>query len=119
MLKAESGFDRDLADDVAKEYGIARWTPEVLAPYLPASYSRSPRAGAMEPEIAIPAMGRFLCTLGPKVGTVPGDPALNLVGVYRSSAATVRQAGGVPPRWREHAAKVRAYLEAYRPRQGS
>ncbi|MFF5210696.1 serine/threonine-protein kinase [Streptosporangium sp. NPDC000396] len=115
MLKAESGFDPELADDTTKEYGIARWTPDVLEPYLPASYSRSPRAGALDPEVAIPAMGRFLCTLGPKVRDVPGDPALNLVGVYRSSVATVRQAKGVPPRWRDHAGKVSAYLRAYRP----
>ncbi|MBB4936429.1 hypothetical protein FHR32_000734 [Streptosporangium album] len=46
---------------------------------------------------------------------VPGDPALNLVGVYRSSATTVRQAGGVPARWRQHAERVRACLDAYRP----
>ncbi|WP_433242304.1 serine/threonine-protein kinase [Streptosporangium sp. CA-135522] len=116
MLRAESGFDRELADDAAHEYGIARWTPDVLEPYLPASYSRSPMAGALDPEVAIPAMGRYLCTVGPKVRDVPGDPALNLVGVYRSSATTVRQAGGVPAKWLRHAERVRAYLEAYRPR---
>ncbi|MEU1875697.1 serine/threonine-protein kinase [Streptosporangium sp. NPDC020072] len=119
MLKAESGFDRGLADATAGEYGIARWTPDVLAAYLPPNYSRSPLAGAMDPEIAIPAIGRFLCTLGPRIRDVPGDPALNLAGLYRSSSDAVRQAGGVPARWREHVARVGLYLRAYLPLTGS
>ncbi|MEV4092381.1 serine/threonine-protein kinase [Streptosporangium saharense] len=119
MLKAESGFDRDLTDTTTGEYGIARWSPHVLAGYLPPNYTRSPLAGAMDPEVAIPAMGRFLCRFAPQMRDVPGDPALNLAGLYRSSATTVRQAGGVPARWREHVARVGLYLRAYLPLPGT
>jgi hypothetical protein len=38
--------------------------------------------------VSIPAVGRFLCYLSPRLKSVPGDPALLLAAAYRTSAAT-------------------------------
>ncbi|MBE1535639.1 protein kinase domain-containing protein [Actinomadura algeriensis] len=117
MLKAESGFDPRLADPAKDEYGIARWTPRVLAHWQPGGLDHpEPRPAEITPELSIPAMGRFLCYWGRDLEGVPGDPALNLAATYRTSSKTVIKAGGVPAEYRAYTEKVRRYLEDYRPR---
>jgi hypothetical protein len=116
MLAAESGFDPDLSDPAKDEYGIARWTPRVLTHWQPGGMiNPEPRPGQITPQLSIPAMGRFLCYWGKDLRGVPGDPALNLAAMYRTSSKTVRKAGGVPDEYRAYAAKVRHYIEAYKP----
>ncbi|OLT12231.1 hypothetical protein BJF79_22895 [Actinomadura sp. CNU-125] len=117
MLKAESGFDPHLADPAKDEYGIARWTPHVLVHWQPGGLDNpEPRPEEITPELSIPAMGRFLCYWGKDLEGVPGDPALNLAATYRTSSRTVVEAGGVPAEYRAYAARVRRYLDDYRPR---
>ncbi|WP_432828301.1 protein kinase domain-containing protein [Dactylosporangium sp. CA-092794] len=117
VLKAESGFDPDLSDPVKNEYGIARWTPNVLQYYLPPAQRDTEPVPPFPPEMSIPPMGDFLCRFAPVLRDVPGDPMNNLVAAWRTSAATVREAGGVPdrPALREYLPRFRAALDAYRP----
>ncbi|WP_196442298.1 serine/threonine-protein kinase [Planomonospora sp. ID67723] len=116
LLKAESGFDPDLSDPERDEYGIARWTPHVLRFWQPGGRKNPVPEPPLSPELSIPAMGRFFCKLGPQIAEVPGDPEANLVGLYRTGVDVVREHGGVPGEWREHAARVKRYLDDYRPR---
>ena len=114
MLKVESDFDPDLSDPARDEFGIARWTPRVLAHYLPRPQI-DPPAPPFPPAVSIPAVGRFLCFLSPRLDGVPGDPALLLAAAYRTSAATVVAAGGVPPDLRAHVDRVSEYHHRYLP----
>ncbi|MEW2359086.1 serine/threonine-protein kinase [Spirillospora sp. NPDC029432] len=117
MLRAESGFDPHLRDPARDEYGIARWTPSILVHWQPGGLDHpEPRPEEITPGLSIPAMGRYLCFWGKDLRDVPGDPALNLAGMYRTSAKTVRKEGGVPERYRAYAETVRRYIEAYKPR---
>ncbi|GAA3568166.1 hypothetical protein GCM10022419_056270 [Nonomuraea rosea] len=115
MLKAESGYDPGLSDKVKNEYGIARWTPEVLWHWQPNGLQSPKPEPPFSPELSIVAMGRFLCTLGPEVETLPGDPALKLAALYRSGVAPLRRANGIPERWRAYTDKVARYLRDYQP----
>jgi serine/threonine protein kinase len=115
MLKVESDFDPDLSDPGKDEFGIARWTPRVLMHHLPAPQPTAAPKPPFPPAMSIPAVGRFLCYLSPRLKSVPGDPALLLAAAYRTSAATVSQAGGVPPELRAHTDRVGHFLKLYRP----
>ncbi|WP_157254798.1 hypothetical protein [Nonomuraea typhae] len=116
MLKAESNFDPGLKDPGKDEYGIARWTPSTLMAYLPEGERNTARARqvAMIPDRAIPAMGQLMCTWGKQVKDVPGDPALKLAAVYRTSTDVVRRENGIPPALDSYMNTVRHYLAAYR-----
>ncbi|MEU5883351.1 serine/threonine-protein kinase [Spirillospora sp. NPDC047279] len=117
MLKTESDFDPELSDPRLNEYGIARWTPTGLMRWQPGGAGNAaPRPADITPELSIAAMGRFLCTQGRQIQNVPGDPALNLAGLYRTSVGKVRQAQGVPPGSRPYTRKVDHFLDAYSPR---
>ena len=59
---------------------------------------------ALNPVVAIPAAGRYLCQLAPAVMTVPGDHAVNLAAAYQSADYVVRRDHGVPPEVRVYAA---------------
>ncbi|MFC7216838.1 hypothetical protein ACFQLX_01425 [Streptomyces polyrhachis] len=119
MVKAESGFDPDLSDPAKDEYGIARWTPRVLQHYWSGDRSGRLPAPPYEPNESIRAVGRFLCHWQPSVAALPGDPALNLAAVYRTSDTAVRSANGIPDRIRAYTDRVNTYLAAYRPVSGS
>ncbi|MGW6502810.1 protein kinase domain-containing protein [Nonomuraea angiospora] len=115
MLKAESGYDPSLSDPVKDEYGISRWTPSVLWYWQPGGLQSPKPTPPFSPELSILSMGRFLCTLGPRVADLPGDPALKLAALYRSGVDPLRRAGGIPERWRDYTEKVSRYLRDYRP----
>jgi serine/threonine protein kinase len=112
MLKVESNFDPDLRDPEKDEFGIARWTPRVLQFHVPNS---SPDA-AFLPKVAIPAVGRMLCWLSPRLkGDFPDNRALILAAAYRTSATTVGKAGGIPENLRDYTDKVGTFIERYTP----
>jgi hypothetical protein len=70
---------------------------------------------AMNPSIAIPAVGRYLCTFASTLQTVPGDHAVNLAAAYQTADYVVRDDHGIPPEVRDYARKVERYLEQYLP----
>ncbi|CAL9557480.1 hypothetical protein SUDANB176_04574 [Streptomyces sp. enrichment culture] len=118
MLKVESDFDPDLADPVKDEYGIARWTPKVLRWWM--NEDGTPGETVPEPPFppaeSIPAMGRYLCWIAPRLDPgLPGDRRVLLAAAYRTSYRKVNDAGGVPPRYRDYAARVAHHLEEYAP----
>ncbi|MEV4008910.1 serine/threonine-protein kinase [Nonomuraea angiospora] len=115
MLKAESGYDPRLSDPVKDEYGISRWTPSVLWYWQPGGRQSPKPTPPFSPELSILSMGRFLCTLGPRVADLPGDPALKLAALYRSGVDPLKRAGGIPERWRDYTEKVSRYMRDYRP----
>ncbi|MQY35252.1 hypothetical protein SRB17_32250 [Streptomyces sp. RB17] len=121
MLKAESNFDPDLSDPGNQEFGIARWTPAVLRWWMrddgvPASATPTP---PLTPSVSIPAMGRYLCYIDPRLKAgLPGDKRVLIAASYRTSYGKVNDTGGVPPKWRDYCARVAHYLKEYTP-QGS
>ncbi|MFI6323253.1 serine/threonine-protein kinase [Nonomuraea sp. NPDC050556] len=116
MLKVESGFDPHLSDPDKDEYGIARWTPRVLRVWQPDGVNRpEPKPEAITPELSIPAMGVFLCNLGPNIEDLPGDPAEKLVALYRSGVQPMKAANGIPAQWKTHIAQVMKYRSEYQP----
>lgn len=115
MLKAESGFDPKLSDTTNDEYGIARWTPSVLWHWQPGGLQGRQPTPPFTPELSILSMGRFMCTLGPQIRKLPGDPALKLAALYRSGVDPLKRAKGIPERWRPYTAKVAGYMRGYRP----
>ncbi|GAA2213608.1 hypothetical protein GCM10009850_090710 [Nonomuraea monospora] len=115
MLKAESGYDPLLSDSVRNEYGIARWTPEVLWHWQPGGLQSPKPAPPFDAELSIVSMGRFLCGLGPQIERLPGDPALKLAALYRSGVEPLKRANGIPAKWRGYTDQVSRYLRDYRP----
>jgi hypothetical protein len=62
-------------------------------------------------------VSRYLCSIEPRLkGTgLSGDRGALLAAAYRTSYKTVNNAGGVPPEYRDHAARVAHYLKEYTP----
>ncbi|MGI5377631.1 protein kinase domain-containing protein [Streptomyces sp. CA-251387] len=122
LLKAESNFDPDLSDPSVGEegeYGIARWTPSLLrwwirADGVPAEETPKP---PLTPAESIPAVGRYLCYMEPRLHQtgLSGDRRVLLAAAYRTSTKVVNDAGGVPPKYRDYAARVAHYLKEYTP----
>jgi serine/threonine protein kinase len=118
MLRTESNFDPNLSDPAADEYGIARWTPRVLKFYLPAGQRKMIPEPPFTPDVSIPAVGRYLCWMAPKLEEVPGNAQENLAAAYRTSSETVRNAGGIPydrPEVVRYIGRLRTNLNTYRP----
>ncbi|MEU6911973.1 protein kinase domain-containing protein [Streptomyces olindensis] len=118
MLKVESDFDPDLADPANDEYGIARWTPRVLRWWM--NEDGTPGETVPQPPFppaeSIPAMGRYLCWIAPRLHEeLPGDRRVLIAAAYRRSYRTVNAAGGVPPDVRAYAGRVAHYLKEYAP----
>ncbi|MFE7898942.1 protein kinase [Streptomyces sp. NPDC057424] len=118
MLKVESDFDPDLSDPANDEYGIARWTPRVLRWWM--NEDGTPGETVPQPPFppaeSIPAMGRYLCWIAPRLHEdLPGDRRILVAAAYRRSYRTVNAAGGVPPDVRGYADRVARYLEEYAP----
>ncbi|MCL8011711.1 protein kinase [Streptomyces sp. AS02] len=122
LLKAESDFDPDLSDPSVGEegeYGIARWTPSLLrwwirADGVPAKETPKP---PLSPAESIPAVGRYLCYMEPLLDQkgLSGDRRVLLAAAYRTSTKVVNNAGGVPPKYRDYAARVAHHLKEYTP----
>ncbi|WP_327090494.1 protein kinase [Nonomuraea sp. NBC_01738] len=113
LLKVESDFDADLNDPDKDEYGIVRWTPSVLQHWQPGELKEPIPTPPLSPELSIPALGKFFCTLGPQISSLPGDPAGKLVALYRSGVVPMKRANGVPPQWKDHVARVMKYRDEY------
>ncbi|MFF5648310.1 protein kinase [Streptomyces collinus] len=118
MLKVESDFDPDLSDPANDEYGIARWTPRVLRWWM--NEDGTPGETVPEPPFppaeSIPAMGRYLCWIAPRLhGDLPGDRRVLVAAAYRRSYRTVNKTGGVPPDVRDYADRVAHFLKEYEP----
>ncbi len=121
MLKVESDFDPDLADPARDEYGIARWTPSVLRWWM--HEDGTPGEAVPEPPFppaeSIPAMGRYLCWITPRLDAgLPGDRRVLVAVAYRTSYRKVNDAGGVPPKYRDYADRVAHHLKEYTPPGG-
>ncbi|MFI7411230.1 protein kinase [Streptomyces sp. NPDC049627] len=122
LLKAESNFDPDLSDPsvgAEGEYGIARWTPSLLRWWIRADgvpAEETPRP-PLTPAESIPAVGRYLCYMEPLLHHkgLSGDRRVLLAAAYRTSTKVVNNAGGVPPKYRDYAARVAHYLKEYTP----
>ncbi|MEU8653209.1 protein kinase [Streptomyces sp. NPDC048737] len=118
MLKVESDFDPDLADPAKDEYGIARWTPSVLRWWMneDGTPGESVPSPPFPPAESVPAMGRYLCWIAPRLDRrLPGDRRVLVAVAYRTSYKKVNDAGGVPPKYRDYAARVAHYLKEYTP----
>ncbi|MFE0806954.1 serine/threonine protein kinase [Streptomyces sp. NPDC058848] len=118
MLKVESDFDPDLSDPARDEYGIARWTPKVLRWWM--NEDGTPGETVPEPPFppaeSIPAMGRYLCWITPRLDAgLPGDRRVLIAVAYRTSYDKVNDAGGVPPKYRDYAGRVAHHLKEYTP----
>ncbi|MFC9683133.1 protein kinase [Streptomyces sp. NPDC056948] len=118
MLKVESDFDPDLSDPANDEYGIARWTPRVLRWWM--NEDGTPGEAVPRPPFppaeSIPAMGRYLCWIAPRLEPgLRGERRVLVAAAYRTSYKTVNDAGGVPPDTRTYAGRVAHYLKEYSP----
>ncbi|WP_371669598.1 protein kinase [Streptomyces sp. NBC_00289] len=118
MLKVESDFDPALSDPDMNEYGIARWTPSVLRWWM--NEDGTPGEAVPEPPFppaeSIPAMGRYLCWIAPRLDPdLPGDRGVLIAAAYRTSFDKVNDAAGVPPKYRAYADRVAHYLKEYTP----
>ncbi|MEU3900443.1 protein kinase [Streptomyces sp. NPDC045251] len=118
MLKVESDFAPDLSDPAKDEYGIARWTPKVLRWWM--NEDGTPGETVPEPPFppaeSIPAMGRYLCWITPRLDAgLPGDRRVLIAVAYRTSYDKVNDAGGVPPKYRDYADRVAHHLKEYTP----
>ncbi|MET9820768.1 MULTISPECIES: serine/threonine protein kinase [unclassified Streptomyces] len=118
MLKVESDFDPDLADPAKDEYGIARWTPSVLRWWMneDGTPGESVPRPPFPPAESVPAMGRYLCWITPRLDAgLKGDRRVLVAVAYRTSYRKVNDAGGVPPKYRDYAARVAHHLKEYTP----
>ncbi|SER35747.1 Serine/threonine protein kinase [Streptomyces sp. yr375] len=118
MLKVESDFDPALSDPAKNEYGIARWTPSVLRWWMNADGTPGETVPSppFPPAESIPAMGRYLCWIAPRLNArLPGDRRVLVAVAYRTSWDTVNKADGVPAKNRDYATRIAHYLKEYTP----
>ncbi|MDQ1026689.1 membrane-bound lytic murein transglycosylase MltF [Streptomyces umbrinus] len=118
MLKVESDFDPGLSDPANDEYGIARWTPRVLRWWIRSDgvTARTIPEPPFSPAESIPAMSRYLCWIAPRLDPkLDGDHRVLIAAAYRTSYEKVNDAAGVPPKYRDYAARVAHYLKEYTP----
>ncbi|MGQ4336243.1 protein kinase domain-containing protein, partial [Streptomyces hayashii] len=118
MLKVASDFDPGLSDPARNEYGIALCTPGALrwwenADGAPGGSVPSP---PFTPAVSIWAMSRSLCWIAPRLDAdLAGDRRVLAATAFRSSWRVVNKAGGVPPEYRDYAARIAHYLKEYTP----
>ncbi|GAA1308208.1 hypothetical protein GCM10009647_029180 [Streptomyces sanglieri] len=122
LLKTESDFDPGLADPAKDEYGIARWTPDVLYYWLPEN-QRPAKVKDLKPpfppKTSIPAVGRYLCEISRTLSKdVQGNRKVAVAAAYRTSVEIVNNAAGVRPQERAYATKIERRLDQYTPGSG-
>jgi hypothetical protein len=115
ILKVQSGFNPNLRDAATASFGIAGWTPGILWYYQSPQTELPSVQSSLDPAIAIPAVGRYLCHMAPGLTSVPGDHAVNLAAAYQTAEDEVVQDRGVPRQIRPYAAEVLRYLLRYLP----
>ncbi|CAL9558223.1 hypothetical protein SUDANB15_04551 [Streptomyces sp. enrichment culture] len=111
-------FAPDLADPVKDECGIARWTPRVPRWWMneDGAPGETVPGPPFPPAGSVPAVGRCLCWIAPRLDSgLPGDHRVLLAAAHRTSYREVGDAGGVPPEYRDHAARAAHHLEEYAP----
>jgi hypothetical protein len=118
ILNAESGFNPGMSDPATDSYGIAGWTPSVMWHYMDPPHENLSTRYALDPAVAIPALGRYLCQFAPSLAAVPGDHAVNLAAAYQTADYVVRRDHGIPPEEVAYADTVRRYLYRYLPATG-
>lgn len=95
QLKQESGFS-PVARSAVGAVGIAQFMPATWK-----SWGRDENgdgtASADDPQDAIPAAGRYDCSIAKAVAGVPGDPAELMLAGYNAGPGAVLQYRGVPP----------------------
>ncbi|MFF3072757.1 helix-turn-helix domain-containing protein [Kitasatospora sp. NPDC057904] len=114
MLKVESGFDPDLRDPKADEYGIARWTPAVFNAWAVDGNGDGVK-DYMSPADAIATMGLYTCWLDQRIkqsGLHTNLPGL-IAAAYRTSDKAVIQAEGPPEGTAAYVADVLRYQEQF------
>jgi hypothetical protein len=114
MLKVESGFDAKASKPQTEEFGIAMWTPRVFNAWAIDGDGDGTK-DHMSPADAIITMGHYVCWLDQRLkqfGLRENMPGM-LAAAYRSSDRALRDAGGIPPQFQQHADAVLQNLRRY------
>jgi hypothetical protein len=111
-LKTLSNFNPSLSDPGKDEYGIARWTPRVLAFYLPPEQKSQAKRLTFNPYVSIHHMGRYLCRLAEE----PLQRQLLAAAIFQSNTEDMRATAGIPDYARWYTERIKQHLPSYTPR---
>ncbi|MFI7080361.1 ricin-type beta-trefoil lectin domain protein [Micromonospora sp. NPDC049903] len=108
QLMASSGFNPNLLGPNGGQ-GIAQFLPAIWARYA------APSASPWDPTVAIPTLGRAMCSLSGELAGLGTDPYPIALAAYQWGTTVVQQAGGVPDAagLRDFTGMVLAYAEHY------
>ncbi|MGW1270091.1 bifunctional lytic transglycosylase/C40 family peptidase [Streptomyces sp. NPDC002491] len=95
LLSQESGFNPERRSPVGAQ-GIAQFMPATWETHGVDGNGDGKR-DVWDPEDAIPAAGKYLCTVAGEVKEVPGDKQSNILAAYNAGSRAVKKYGGVPP----------------------
>ncbi|MFC8876135.1 bifunctional lytic transglycosylase/C40 family peptidase [Streptomyces ardesiacus] len=95
LLTQESGFNPKATSPVGAQ-GIAQFMPSTWETHGIDGNGDGKR-DVWDPEDAIPASAKYLCTIADEVGDVPGDKQNNMLAAYNAGSGAVQKYGGVPP----------------------
>ncbi|RKR86732.1 D-mannose binding lectin [Micromonospora pisi] len=110
QLMASSGFNPNLLGP-HRAQGIAQFTPQLWARYAPSAAATSP----WDPGVAVPALGRTMCTLLGEVAALGKDQYPMALAAFRGGPEAVQRAGGVPDsaELRDYVRLVTGYVGYY------
>ncbi|MEU4878295.1 bifunctional lytic transglycosylase/C40 family peptidase [Streptomyces sp. NPDC021608] len=95
LLSQESGFNPKAQSQVGAQ-GIAQFMPSTWETHGVDGNGDGKR-DVWDPKDAIPASGKYLCTIARDVKDIPGDRQSNILAAYNAGSGAVRKYGGVPP----------------------